>query len=159
MTATPTSTCVPPVNSPSLQRSWTPNPDQYVIAVTNRGQGGLRHFLVLPPVALSPKNGADRSKNTHPLVPSGLGGAPAIPVYAGHTVYAVLDIDPDGAKGGNGGIDEISVLVDQRFPNAEIHNFPMDEGATVTKHPKLGLYRDTIRDAVTSMRTADINSS
>ncbi|MFE9555463.1 hypothetical protein ACFYOD_18565 [Streptomyces sp. NPDC006703] len=135
------------------------DPDQYVIAVTNRGQAACGISSYYPLVALSPKNAADRSKSTHPLVPSGLGGAPAVPVYAGHTVYAVLDTDPDGAKGGNGGIDEIGVLVDQRFPNAEIHSFPMDEGATVTKHPKLGLYRDTIRDAVTSMRTADINSS
>ncbi|MFJ8311000.1 MULTISPECIES: hypothetical protein [unclassified Streptomyces] len=135
------------------------NPDQYVITVTNRGQAACGISSYYPLVALSPKNAVDRSKSTHPLVPSGLGGAPAVPVYAGHTVYAVLDTDPGGAKGGNGGIDEINVLADERFPNAEIHNFPMDEGATVTRHPKLGLYRDTVRDAVTSMRSADISSS
>ncbi|MFI6685573.1 hypothetical protein [Streptomyces sp. NPDC050485] len=135
------------------------NPDQYVIAVTNRGQAACGISSYYPLVALGPKNAVDRSKSIHPLVPSGLGGAPAVPVYAGHTVYAVLDTDPGGAKGGNGGIDEISVLADERFPNAETHSFPMDEGATVTRHPKLGLYRDTVRDAVTSMRSADINSN
>ncbi|MFJ2401346.1 hypothetical protein ACIOUE_08565 [Streptomyces xanthochromogenes] len=132
------------------------DPDQYVVAVTNRGQAACGISSYYPLVALGPKNAADRSNSIHPLVPSGLGGAPAVPVYAGHTVYAVLDTDPGGAKGGNGGIDEISVLADERFPNAEMHSFPMDEGATVTRHPKLGLYRDTVRDAVTSMRLADI---
>ncbi|MEU2952137.1 hypothetical protein [Streptomyces sp. SID1034] len=132
------------------------DPDQYVVAVTNRGQAACGISSYYPLVALGPKNAADRSNSIHPLVPSGLGGAPAVPVYAGHTVYAVLDTDPGGAKGGNGGIDEISVLADERFPNAEMHSFPMDEGATVTRHPKLGLYRDTVRDAVTSMRSADI---
>ncbi|KOU39425.1 hypothetical protein [Streptomyces sp. WM6378] len=135
------------------------NPDQYVIAVTNRGKAACGLSSYYPRVDLGSKNGADRSHNIHPLVPSGLGGAPAMPVYAGRTVYAVLDVDPNGAKGSNGGIDEINVLADQRFPNAETHNFPMNEGATVVQHPKLGLYRDSVGDAVSSMRTADINGS
>ncbi|GAA2422127.1 hypothetical protein ACFPFX_17620 [Streptomyces mauvecolor] len=135
------------------------NPDQYVISVTNRGKAACGLSSYYPRVDLGSKNAADRSHNIHPLVPSGLGGAPAMPVYAGRTVYAVLDVDPNGAKGSNGGIDEINVLADTRFPNADTHNFPMNEGATVVQHPKLGLYRDSISDAVSSMRTADTNGS
>ncbi|MFI6048987.1 hypothetical protein ACIBCO_02730 [Streptomyces violascens] len=133
------------------------NPDQYVIAVTNHGKAACGLSSYYPRVDLGAKNTADRSHDIHPLVPGGLGGAPAVPVYAGRTVHAVLDVDPNGAKGSNGGIDEINVLADTRFPNADTHNFPMNEGATVVQHPKLGLYRTSISDAVSSMRTADTN--
>ncbi|MGW2815971.1 DUF4232 domain-containing protein [Streptomyces sp. NPDC001415] len=133
------------------------NPDQYVIAVANHGKAACGLSSYYPVVDLGSKNAADRSHDIHPQVPGGLGGAPAVPVHAGRTVYAVLDTDPNGAKGSNGGFDEINVLADKRFPNADTHNFPMNEGATVVQHPKLGLYRDSISEAVSSMRTADTN--
>lgn len=62
-----------------------------------------------PVVDLGSKNAADRSHDIHPQVPGGLGGAPAVPVHAGRTVYAVLDTDPNGAKGSNGGFDELGL--------------------------------------------------
>lgn len=127
-----------------------------VIAVRNNGANscGLSH---LPQVYL---DGAKTSgKIVKPLVPSGLGGAPAVPVYAGRTAYAVIDLDPSGATTGTvAGVDELNVLADgDHMPDAETHNFPLGPGALVLK-PKLGLYRSTIADAVASMRTADTRS-
>ncbi|WP_371648832.1 MULTISPECIES: hypothetical protein [unclassified Streptomyces] len=71
----------------------------------------------------------------------------------------MLDTDPHGAKGSNGGFDEINVLADNSFPNADTHNIPLAYGAVVVQHPKLGLYRSSVSDAVASMRTANTNDS
>ncbi|MCT9010145.1 DUF4232 domain-containing protein [Streptomyces rhizosphaerihabitans] len=130
---------------------------QRVIAVRNNGASscGLSYY---PRVYLDQAS-AQGGKNVKPLIPSGLGGAPAYPVYAGQTAYAVIDVDPSGATTGTvSGIDELNVLADgDHMPNADTHNFPLGSGALVLK-PKLGLYRSTIADAVSSMKAADTQS-
>lgn len=131
---------------------------QRVIEVRNHGVSacGLSYF---PRVSLGNSHAADHSKDVKPLIPSGHGGAPAYPVRAGKTAYAVIDLNPRGATTGTvAGIDELNVLADDdHMSNAETHNFPLGSGAKVLK-PKLGLYRSTIADAVNSMTQADTQS-
>ncbi|WP_042371750.1 DUF4232 domain-containing protein [Streptacidiphilus neutrinimicus] len=133
-------------------------PPQRVIEVRNNGSRscGLSYF---PLVSLDNAKAADGSQAVRPLIPSGLGGAPAYPVYAGRTAYAVIDLDPSGATTGTtAGVDELNVLADgNHMPNAATLNFPLGDGALVLK-PKLGLYRDNIADAVSSMQSADYQS-
>ncbi|WP_042388896.1 DUF4232 domain-containing protein [Streptacidiphilus melanogenes] len=133
-------------------------PSQRVIEVRNNGSRscGLSYF---PLVSLDNAKAADGSQAVRPLIPSGLGGAPAYPVYAGRTAYAVIDLDPSGATTGTvAGVDELNVLADgDHMPNAATLNFPLGDGALVLK-PKLGLYRDNIADAVSSMQSADYQS-
>ncbi|MFJ6214954.1 DUF4232 domain-containing protein [Streptomyces sp. NPDC092296] len=130
-------------------------PSQRVIAVRNHGKAacGLSYY---PRVDLGRSTARDNSHNVLPLVPSGLGGPPAFPVHAGHTAYAVIDLDPSGATRGTvPGIDELNVLADgDHMANAETRNFPLARGTRVLR-PKLGLYRDTVAAAVASMRLAD----
>ncbi|MGW6916363.1 DUF4232 domain-containing protein [Kitasatospora sp. NPDC054939] len=130
-------------------------PTQRVIEVHNQGPRscGLSYF---PLVNLGDSRSADRSKDVKPLVPGGLGGAPAFPVAAGQTVYAVLDLNPSGAAGGTvPGIDEVNVLADgDHMPTAETVNLPLGPGAKVLK-PRLGLYRATVADAAASAAGAD----
>ncbi|WP_406385838.1 hypothetical protein [Streptomyces sp. NBC_01618] len=79
-----------------------------VIVVRNLGASacGLSFF---PLVSLGNSHSEDRSKDVEPLIPSGLGGAPAYPVRAGKTAYAVIDLDPSGATTGTvAGIDELT---------------------------------------------------
>ncbi|WP_329367370.1 DUF4232 domain-containing protein [Streptomyces sp. NBC_00669] len=133
-------------------------PTQRVIEVRNTGASscGLSYF---PLVSLDDSHAADGGKAVKPLIPSGLGGAPAFPVYAGHTAYAVLDLDPSGATSGTvDGIDELNVLANgDHMPNADTVNFRLGSGSLVLK-PKLGLYGATVAEAVASMRTADTSS-
>ncbi|MFF8913072.1 DUF4232 domain-containing protein [Streptomyces sp. NPDC015032] len=133
-------------------------PTQRVIKVRNTGAKacGLSHY---PRVSLGNSRAADHSHDVRPLVPGGPGGAPAYPVHAGHTAYAVIDLDPSGATTGTApGIDELNVLADgDHMPNAATLNFPLGSGARVLK-PKLGLYRSTVADAVRSMTQADTQS-
>lgn len=130
-------------------------PSQRVISVHNNGSRscGLSYF---PLVYLDQAHAANGAGAVKPLVPGGLGGAPAYPVYAGRTAYAVIDLDPSGATSGTvAGIDELNVLADgDHMPNADTLNFPLGSGALVLK-PKLGLYEATVADAVTSMQSAD----
>ncbi|MFF2958953.1 DUF4232 domain-containing protein [Streptomyces sp. NPDC057963] len=133
-------------------------PTQRVIKVRNTGASacGLSYH---PRVSLGNSHAPDHSHDVLPLVPGGLGGAPAYPVHAGHTAYAVIDLDPSGATTGTvPGIDEMNVLADgDHMPNAATLNFPLGSGAKVLR-PKLGLYRSTIADAVRSMTQADTQS-
>lgn len=130
-------------------------PTQRVIKVRNVGANtcGLSYY---PLVSLGNSQSADHSHDVRPLIPSGLGGAPAYPVRAGRTAYAVIDLNPSGATTGTvPKIDEMNVLADgDHMPNADTLNFPLGSGAKVLK-PKLGLYRNTIADAVSSMTQAD----
>jgi hypothetical protein len=134
-------------------------PSQRVVAVRNTGSRscGLSYF---PLVYLDQSHAANAAGAVKPLVPGGLGGAPAYPVYAGRTAYAVIDLDPSGASSGTvAGIDELNVLADgDHMPNADTLNFPLGSGALVLK-PKLGLYESTVADAVTSMQSADTPQS
>ena len=131
---------------------------QRVIEVRNNGTRscGLSYF---PLVYLDSAHAANGSQAVKPLIPSGLGGAPASPVYAGRTVYAVIDLDPSAATTGTvPGVDELNVLADcDHMPNAATLNFPLGGGALVLK-PKLGLYCDNVADAVSSMQSADYQS-
>ncbi|MEW2486118.1 DUF4232 domain-containing protein [Streptomyces sp. NPDC048411] len=133
-------------------------PTQRVIKVRNVGANtcGLSYY---PRVSLGNSKSADHSHDVRPLIPSGLGGAPAYPVRAGHTAYAVIDLNPSGATTGTvPEIDEMNVLADgNHMPNADTLNFPLGTGTKVLK-PKLGLYRNTIADAVSSMTRADTQS-
>ncbi|WP_052397355.1 DUF4232 domain-containing protein [Streptomyces sp. NRRL F-5123] len=133
-------------------------PSQRVIAVRNTGQRscGLSYY---PLVHLDNAKAPNGERAVHPMIPSGLGGAPAFPVYAGATAYAVIDLDPSGATTGTvPGIDELNVLPDgDHMPNAATLGFPLP-AATPVLHPKLGLYRTTVADAVSSMRSADYQS-
>ncbi|MFF7459233.1 DUF4232 domain-containing protein [Kitasatospora sp. NPDC008115] len=130
-------------------------PTQRVIEVRNQGAHacGLSYH---PLVSLGDSHAADRGKDVRPLVPGGLGGAPAHPVGAGKTAYAVIDLNPGGASTGTApGIDQLNVLADgDHMPTAETRNFPLGSGAKVLK-PRLGLYRATVADAAASAATAD----
>lgn len=125
-----------------------------LISVRNNGAKscGLDYY---PHIAIGRSASADGTKDVHPLVPGGLGGAPSSPVYAGQTVYAVLDLDPSGSGSTVPGLNEVSVLADEEsIPNAEVRDFPLAAGTAVSGKPKLGLFERTVADATSSMRTA-----
>lgn len=132
-------------------------PSQRVIVV--RGLTGHACGLSYYPLVSLDNSRAPGGKVVKPLIPSGLGGPPAYVLHAGRTAYAVIDLDPSGATAGTvPGIDELNVLANgDHMPNADTLNFPLGSGARVLK-PKLGLYRTTIADAVSSMRSADYQS-
>ncbi|MEV7602191.1 DUF4232 domain-containing protein [Kitasatospora sp. NPDC089797] len=132
-------------------------PWQRVIEVRNQGPRscGLSYY---PLVSLGDSHAADHSKDVRPLVPGGLGGAPAYPLAAGRSAYAVIDLNPGGAAAGTPGIDQLNVLADgDHMPTADTRNFPLGTGAKVLK-PKLGLYRSTVADAAASAAGADRSS-
>ncbi|MEU9040544.1 MULTISPECIES: DUF4232 domain-containing protein [unclassified Kitasatospora] len=133
-------------------------PGQRVIEVRNQGTTacGLSYY---PLLSLGDSHAADHGKDVKPLVPSGLGGAPAYPVAAGQTAYAVLDLNPGGAATGTAaGVDELNVLADgDHMAAADTLDFPLGNGAKVAK-PKLGLYRSSVADAAASAATADRQS-
>ncbi|MFH8476519.1 hypothetical protein [Streptomyces sp. NPDC018000] len=70
-----------------------------------------------------------------------------------------LSLNPSGATTGTvDKTDEMNVLVDGgHMPNADTLNFALGSGAKVLKL-KLGLYRNTIADAVRSRVQADTQS-
>ncbi len=107
-----------------------------------------------PEVNLGNSTSRDQSQNIKPVLAS---GTSRFPVPAGRTAYAVIDLDPSGATTGTApGIDELNVLVDQdgtNMPLANTRNFQLGGGVRVL-NPRLGLYRSSVADAVTSMTTA-----
>ncbi|MFI7366433.1 DUF4232 domain-containing protein [Streptomyces sp. NPDC050149] len=130
---------------------------QQVIEVNNTGANacGLSYF---PRVSLGSASAQDHSGDVTPLVPSGLGGAPAYPVKPKTAAIAVIDLNPSGADGALTWINELNVLADgDHMPNAEQLNFPLGPDVNVLD-PKLGLYSGTIADAVSSMKQADSKS-
>ncbi|MFI6894606.1 DUF4232 domain-containing protein [Streptomyces sp. NPDC050256] len=130
---------------------------QQVIEVNNTGANacGLSYF---PRVSLGSASAQDHSGDVTPLVPSGLGGAPAYPVKPKTAAIAVIDLNPSGADGALTWINELNVLADgDHMPNAEQLNFPLGPDVKVLD-PKLGLYSGTIADAVSSMKQADSKS-
>ncbi|MEU1351800.1 DUF4232 domain-containing protein [Streptomyces sp. NPDC005775] len=130
---------------------------QHVIEVNNTGANacGLSYF---PRVSLGSESAADHSGDVTPLVPSGLGGAPAYPVKPKSAAIAVIDLNPSGASGALTWINELNVLADgDHMPNAEQLNFPLGPDAKVLD-PKLGLYSGTVAEAVNSMKQADSTS-
>ena len=128
-------------------------PTRRLITVRNNGgtSCGLSYY---PLVAIGNSQSADQSKDVRPLIPGGLGGPPAYPVYAGKTAYAVLDLNPGGSGSGPATtLTEINVLASQNMPNAATQNFPLGGGSVGT--PKLGLYEAGVADAVASMQGAN----
>jgi hypothetical protein len=139
----------------------TPRPGkatQHVIEVRSLDKNacGLSHH---PLVGLGGSRSADRAGDVKPLIPGGLGGAPAYPLEAGQKAYAVIDLNPGGTSAGAAtDIDQINVLVDsEHMPNAATLNFPLPSGTRVLE-PKLGLYRSSVSDAASSMTGADTQS-
>ncbi|MFE9817799.1 DUF4232 domain-containing protein [Streptomyces sp. NPDC005773] len=130
---------------------------QQVIEVNNTGANacGLSYF---PRVGLGSASAQDHSGDVVPLVPGGLGGAPAYPVKPKTAAIAVIDLNPSGADGALTWINELNVLADgDHMPNAEQLNFPLGPDVKVLD-PKLGLYSGTIAEAVSSMKQADSKS-
>ncbi|WP_326659475.1 DUF4232 domain-containing protein [Streptomyces sp. NBC_00385] len=130
---------------------------QQVIEVNNTGANacGLSYF---PRVSLGSASAQDHSGDVTPLVPGGLGGAPAYPVKPKTAAIAVIDLNPSGADTALTWINELNVLADgDHMPNAEQLNFPLGPDVKVLD-PKLGLYSGTIADAVSSMKQADSKS-
>ncbi|MFC9247689.1 DUF4232 domain-containing protein [Streptomyces sp. NPDC057136] len=130
---------------------------QHVIEVNNTGANacGLSYF---PLVSLGSASAKDHSGDVRPLIPSGLGGAPAYPVKPKTAAIAVIDLNPSGASGALTWINELNVLADgDHMPNADSLNFPLGPDVKVLD-PKLGLYRSTIAEAVSSMAQADTQS-
>ncbi|MFE7623066.1 DUF4232 domain-containing protein [Streptomyces sp. NPDC057509] len=127
---------------------------QHVIEVNNVGANscGLSYF---PRVSLGAANASDHSGDIRPLVPGGLGGAPAYPVKPKTAAIAVIDLNPSGSGNALTWINELNVLADgDHMPNADQLNFAL--GPNVKVHdPKLGLYESSIADAVSSMQQAN----
>ncbi|WP_316524408.1 hypothetical protein [Kitasatospora brasiliensis] len=126
-------------------------PNQRVIEVHNPGSTycGLSYY---PLVVIGKADAADRSDNVAPLVPGGLGGPPSYALAPGKSTYAVIDLNP--GSGVSRDWDELNVLADDQMANAYTHNFPLGAGAKVGKQPKLGLYRETVELATSSMEQA-----
>lgn len=125
---------------------------QHVIEINNTGANscGLSYF---PRVSLGAAKASDHSGDITPAVPGGLGGAPAYPVKPKTAAIAVIDLNPSG-KNGVTWVDEMNVLPDgDHMANAETQNFPLGPDVKVGD-PKLGLYRSTVADAVSSMQSA-----
>ncbi|MFJ9679997.1 hypothetical protein ACIRP2_18305 [Streptomyces sp. NPDC101194] len=125
---------------------------QQVIEVNNVGANscGLSYF---PRVSLGAAKASDHSSDIRPTVPGGLGGAPAYPVKPKTAAIAVIDLNPSGANGLTW-INEMNVLADDdHMPNAETQNFELGPDVKV-RDPKLGLYRSTVAEAVSSMKQA-----
>ncbi|MFH8518353.1 DUF4232 domain-containing protein [Streptomyces gelaticus] len=125
---------------------------QHVIEVNNTGANscGLSYF---PRVSLGASKASDHSRDIIPAVPGGLGGAPAYPVKPKTAAIAVIDLNP-GGKNGVTWVDEMNVLPDgDHMANADTQNFPLGPDVKVGD-PKLGLYRSTIAEAVSSMQSA-----
>ncbi|MFB7913597.1 DUF4232 domain-containing protein [Streptomyces sp. NPDC056061] len=125
---------------------------QHVIEVNNVGANscGLSYY---PQVSLGAANASDHSSDIRPAVPGGLGGAPAYPVGPKTAAIAVIDLNPSGANGVTW-VDEMNVLADgDHMPNADTQNFGLGPDVKVN-NPKLGLYRSTVADAVSSMKQA-----
>ncbi|MFD5729626.1 MULTISPECIES: DUF4232 domain-containing protein [unclassified Streptomyces] len=126
---------------------------QHVIEVNNTGKNscGLSYF---PRVSLGAAKATDHSGDIIPLVPGGLGGAPAYPVKPKTAAIAVIDLNPGGGNGVTW-VDELNVLADgDHMANAEQLNFPLGPDVKVGT-PKLGLYERTVADAVASMKQAN----
>ncbi|MFB8089861.1 DUF4232 domain-containing protein [Streptomyces sp. NPDC055992] len=129
---------------------------QHVIEVNNTGKNscGLSYF---PRVSLGASKATDHSGDITPLVPGGLGGAPAYPVKPKTAAIAVIDLNPGGGNGVTW-VNELNVLADgDHMPNAEQLNFPLGPDVKVGT-PKLGLYERSVADAVASMKQANTKS-
>lgn len=125
---------------------------QRIIEVRNLGTRscGLSYY---PQVVLYNGDSATGDPSVKPEVPEGLGGAPASPVYAGRTAYAVIDLDPSGDTHPAAMINTMNVLPDGwHMSSRYTRRFRLGTGDRVVD-PKLGLYERTVADAVDSLHS------
>ncbi len=129
-------------------------PTQRIIEVRNLGTRscGLSYY---PRVALYNGDSATGDPSVKPKVPEGLGGAPASPVYAGRTAYAVIDLDPSGdTRHAVAMINTMNVLPDgDHMSSRYTRIFRLGAGDHVLD-PTLGLYQTTVERAVESVHLA-----
>ncbi|QMU67171.1 DUF4232 domain-containing protein [Streptacidiphilus sp. P02-A3a] len=133
-----------------------------LIAVTDTGSTacGLSYFPVVAidnSATIHAEHGT--AQTVQPKVPGGLGGAPYFPVYAGHTAYAVVDLDPSHSTVGASRVyNELSVIATDTLPNADTVNTKLvaegGSGNPYVKAPFLGLYENTIASANASATPA-----
>lgn len=129
-------------------------PSRRLITVHNIGRAacGLDYF---PHVDIGRSTSQDSSANVKPWIPGGLGGPPAFPIYAGARSYAVVDLNPRHAtRSVRPGLDEMNVLAVSSMPKAATRNFKLGSGVVVNR-PLLGLYEQSVADAVASMLGAN----
>jgi hypothetical protein len=91
-----------------------------------------------------------------PKPPGGLGGQPYIPLYAGATQFAAIDLNPSkSAVGASHAYDEIDVLASDFLPHAETRNFSAKDtpdGTNPAVHnPTVTLYHPTPAAAVATL--------
>jgi len=132
-----------------------------LIEVTNEGVNacGLTYY---PEVAIDDSSTINtrhgHAVTVQPRVPGGLGGAPAYPLYAKHTAYAVLDLDPSHAVTASRPYNEIGVIFNNGLPDADTLNFSAAAGPRTgnpsVKNPFLGLYESTVAAANASANPA-----
>jgi Protein of unknown function (DUF4232) len=130
-----------------------------LIAVTDTGRRacGLSYY---PVVAVDNSSTIGTRSGTpqtiQPAVPGGLGGPPAYALHAGHTAYAVVDLDPSHRNAGaSRAYDQLSVVASDNLPDADTIDTPIVEegGGTGNPHvkaPFLGLYENTVTAADSS---------
>ncbi len=132
-----------------------------LIAVTDTGSTacGLSYFPVVAiDAAATIHTNQGTPQTVQPKVPGGLGGAPAYALYAGHTAYAVVDLNPSHSiSGAVRTYDQLSVIASDGLPNAAtVEAKLVDEGGSTgnpyVKDPFLGLYRNSIADAVSAAK-------
>ncbi|MBC3844076.1 hypothetical protein GXW82_39410 [Streptacidiphilus sp. 4-A2] len=134
-------------------------PTRRVIEATDTGSTacGLSYY---PQVAVDNSASIGSNQGTaqtvQPQVPGGLGGAPYYALYAGHTAYAVIDLDPSHSTSGAGrNYDELSVIATTSLPDADtVATKIVEEGGSsgnpYVKAPFLGLYEDSLSAAASS---------
>ncbi|MBC3842957.1 DUF4232 domain-containing protein [Streptacidiphilus sp. 4-A2] len=129
-----------------------------LIAVTDtsRSACGLSYFPVVSidnSATIHARHG--KPEFVQPAVPGGLGGAPYYALYAGHTAYAVVDLDPSHATAGASRVyNELAVIANDNLPNADTIGTKLVQegghGNPYVKSPFLGLYESSIADAAKS---------
>ncbi|GAA1233377.1 hypothetical protein GCM10009665_24570 [Kitasatospora nipponensis] len=127
-----------------------------LIQVTNTGGTacGLSFYpLVAIDAAATVRGGSGQVQTVQPAVPGDLGDGQGYPLQAGHTAYAVIDLNPGhGTAGASRQYDELSVIASTSLPNAYTVSTAITEqggspGNPYVKSPFLGRYSDTIADA------------
>ena len=135
-----------------------------LIAVTDTGSTacGLSYFPVVAiDAAATIHTNQGTPQTVQPKVPGGLGGAPAYPLYAGRTAYAVVDLNPShSTSGASRTYDQLSVIASDSLPNAAtVETKLVDEGGSTgnpyVKDPFLGLYENSISAAASSAKPAN----
>ncbi|NUR24642.1 MAG: hypothetical protein HOV83_02110 [Catenulispora sp.] len=118
----------------------------------NTGAACNLQYLPYVWITAGPGGGPEQ---TRPLIPSGLGGGPNI-IAAGQTQYAAIDLNPGNASNAVAGYTYLAVTANPT-PNTsgkDVQDLKLPAPAKVGK-AKLGLYRGTVADTVSSAESAD----